>query len=258
MIEPFRARAMAPRLVALVVALIVAGCARTGADPTRTPAASSLPAGQPIDVSGQPMPRDCDARIRAEIDAAVAIRAQLRIYGLTAGRPAAVTAAADPSATLDEIGIPITSAERRTLASNGLEVGGGLPLGEWVVDGAPERFGGIWIDPPGSGRYVVSIVGADQGSLDLARCVAALANLPTRYLVASMSKRDGEAFKDRISADADELQAEGIPLTSVDYDETRGVVVIGVDKPTDAMVTRLHELYGPEVEVVDEQPAVAL
>lgn len=255
-IGPRTRRPRATVLPALVAFALLAGaCARTGAI---APSSSPAPAGQTINVSGLPAPNNCDARLRAEIDAAVGIRLSLRIYGLSVGRDAAVAAAADPNSTLAEVGIPITPAERRALATNGLSVGDNLPLGEWVFDGAPERFGGIWVDPPGSGHYVVSIVGPDDASVELARCVAALTNLPTRFVVARMSDREGEALKDRISGDAQRIQSEGIPLTMVDYDETRGVVVVGIDKPTDAMVRRIHELYGPAVDVIDEQPAQAL
>ena len=254
--EPSGVRAVAMGLRALALVLVVAGCARSGERPS--PSTAYLAAGQPIDVANLAMPTDCDSRLRSEIDAAIAIRRSLHVDGVSPDRQAVEAAAADPTSTLVEIGVPITSAERQALSANGLSVGDNLPLGEWVFDGAPQRFGGIWIDPPGSGQYVVSILRADPTSLALARCVAALTNLPTRFVVATVSKQDGEALKDRITSDSDRLTSEGIPLTSVDYDETRGIVVIGVDKPTDAMVARLHQLYGPSVEIIDEQPAVAL
>jgi hypothetical protein len=233
----------------------------SGAEPTghaTEPGAAwtGATAGQPIDVSSLPAPSDCDGRLRADIDAAVSIRESLHVHGLATGREAAIAAAADPSATLDEVGIPITAHERELLLTDGPWLSDGLPMDDWVWYGAPDRFGGLWIDPPGSEQYVVSIVDASSQAIELARCVAALTGLQTRYVVARVSYRDGMALSDRIAADLPRLFAEDGIIAGVHYDQTSGVVVIGVDKPTQAMIDRLKDLYGQGVRVVDQEPMI--
>jgi hypothetical protein len=229
--------------------------AGTDTTPGTVATSPSIRAGTPIDIAALPPEANCDERLRSELDAAVAIRASLRVDGLASARDDAIAAAADPTTTLGEIGIPITAAERSRLSRNGLYVSPDLPLTEWVYEGAPERFGGIWRDPSNPSEWVVSIVNSDRDTIGLARCVASLTDVSVRYVVASISDRDGEALVKRISGDMKRLHdTEKIPVSMLDFDEVANEVVIGVDKPTQAMIDRLHDLYGADVHVVD-QPA---
>jgi hypothetical protein len=227
------------------------------ADSTPVTPKSSFLIGTPIEVAGLPQEVNCDARLRAELDAAVAIRARLRVDGLATGRDKAIEAAADPTTTLQEVGIPITGADRTALLNTGLELSADLPMTEWVYHGAPDRFGGMWRDPSNPSAWIVSIVDANRETLGLTRCISSLTDLSVFYVVATTSNRDGEALKDRISSDLERLRdGEKIPVTMLDFNEVVDAVVIGVDKPTQAMIDRLHELYGPDVRIVDEPPGV--
>jgi hypothetical protein len=134
-----------------------------------------------------------------------------------------------------------------------METDPNTPLGFWVSAGAPERFGGIWIDPPGSNRYVIAIVGGDPDTLALARCFE---GPDVRYVWATVSKLDGEALKDRIGADMDAWRGRGVPVNSVDYDETRGVVVVGVTTVNDALVQEFQAKYGPLVRLKVQGPFI--
>jgi hypothetical protein len=241
-----------------VVLVLAAACNSIGAAGSSAVAATpSLPFGTAIDAPPPPAATECNRLLRADLAAAMGIRRDFVVDGLAADRDTAMTVAADATATLDYLGVPITAEEQNDLVANGVARAGNLPLGEWVYSGRPDLFGGLWINPPGSNQYVVAVVGGPP-AVEVAQCVAALQGDPVSFVAGSMSDRDGEALKDRISHDADQLQAEGIPITSIDFDETQGAVVIGVDKPTDEMIRRLRARYGQAILVVDQEPAVAL
>jgi len=123
-----------------------------------------------------------------------------------------------------------------------------------VEAGAPERFGGEWISPPGTDRYVVAIVGADPTTLARARCIE---GPNTNYVNARRSLAEGRDLQNRITADWQALAAEGIKLVSVAYDVTTGLVVVGVTGVTDPIRARLQERYG-DVDVQEAGPIVPL
>jgi hypothetical protein len=234
----------------VLLILAVLGCGTT--TPSGQESGSPAVVGAPVDPGVKPSPTECDRILRADVQAAIRIRESLQVAGVPSSVAAAQAAAADPEADLSAFGVPFLGTELHAIRDSGLVLDAATALAYWVSVGAPERFGGIWMDPPASGRYVVSIVGPDEDTLRLARC---LEQADTRYVVAGLSLAAGNALKDRIAADSRSLEAEGIRVTLVDFDETRGVVVIGVMGLTEGIRRALSARYGPWVRV-EEQPLV--
>jgi hypothetical protein len=230
-------------------ALLLVGC---GAPPS-APSQALHPYGEALDAGQKPTADACQQRLRSEQVAAARIRTELGVDGVSAEPVAVKAAAADPTTDLTMLGIPLTAAEMQAIRTSGTAMDPATPLGFWVNAGAPERFGGIWIDPPGSNRYVVAVVGGDLDTLALTRCVEAP---DTRYVWATVSKADGEAVKDRIGADMDAWRGHGVLVNSVDYDETTGAVVVGVTTVTDALAQEFQATYGPLVRLEVQGPIV--
>ena len=121
---------------------IAAGCA-SGPEPS-----IAHIHGEPLEVPARPSDAACDARLRSEPLAAQRIRADL-VSALLSVDPAVVNAvAADPTASTALLGIPLTVIEANQVRASGIALDDTLALSYWVSVGAPERFGGIWIDPP--------------------------------------------------------------------------------------------------------------
>jgi hypothetical protein len=231
---------------AIVVALGVAACG---------PSRALLPAaehGDPIALGQAPTPAECLAAIRRETAAAKAIRGELRIDGLLATDVAVGTAANDPDASIELLGIPLTPAEARIVEpfARGSEPEVGVQ--QWVTIGAPDRFGGLWYDPPGGDRLVVAVLGSDPATVGLARCVAPP---DTAYVHAVRSLAEGYALQERVTDGTEQLRTEGIDVTLVGYDERRGVVTVGVETLTDAAVEAIRSRYGDDI-VVEETRGV--
>jgi hypothetical protein len=247
-----RRRGLDLALAAISAAVLLIGC---GTPAPEAPSQPPHPFGEALDAGEKPSPGACQQRLRSEQVAAARIRTELMAEGVSAEALAVKAAAADPTSDLTTLGIPLTAAEIQAIRRSGLAMDAATPIAFWVSAGAPERFGGIWIDPPGSNRYVVAVVNGDPDSLGLARCVEAP---DTRYVWAMVSSADGEALKDRISADIEAWRGRGVPVNFVDYDETKGVVVVGVTTVTDSLVLEFRAKYGPLVQLEVQGPAVPL
>jgi hypothetical protein len=152
------------------------------------------------------------------------------------------------------VGIPLRAGEVDALARSGLAMDDHAALAYLVNVGATERFGGIWIDPPGTDRYVVSVVGADPSALGRARCVE---GPKTNYVTARMSQAQGLALQNQINQDWHALGAQGIKLSTTSYDVIRGVVVVGVTGLTEEIRRQLVGRYG-DIVVEEQGPIVPL
>jgi hypothetical protein len=184
--------------------------------------------------------------------AASRIRAALRVDGLPSDDVAVRAAAADPGADLTTLGIPLLANEVVALAEGGIAPTAHERLAILVHTGAPDRFGGIWLDPPGTDRHVVAVVGPDPATLARARCVE---GDNTNYVTARLSVEAGLAIQERVDADWQALAAQGIKLASTSYDEKRGIVIVGVTGLTDEIRLLLVQRYG---DIVVEEQAPAL
>jgi hypothetical protein len=161
-------------------------------------------------------------------------------------------AAADPEADTQSFGIPLTPAELRALEGNGVSFEIDAPMGVWVNPGLPERFGGLWLQ---GGVVTVAVVQGDPTVLALARCVE---RGPVRYVWADVSLAEGTALLNRIGSDTDRWRAQGLQINQIDYDETAGVVNVGVSRPTPEALAALQAAYGRLVRLVEAEPAVPL
>jgi hypothetical protein len=230
--------------IAVALAMAVAGCAESEPPPS----IATLPYGTPIEAGLKPEPLECQQRIRAEIAGAIRIRTALMTPGVATDEAAVRAAAADPGTDTQSFGIPLTAAELRALKGNGISFEVESPIGFWVDPGAPDRFGGLWLR---NGVMNVAVVHGDPATLALARCVER-ANVA--YVWADVSMTEGTAVLNRIGADMDRWRATGIPINLIDYDETTGVVNVGVTEPTPQALAALQAAYGPLVRLVKEGP----
>jgi len=252
------------RIAALIlVAAQALGCAGQQGSPSQ-PASQSPPptptslVGAPLQAGPPPSSETCREELIGDLAAAKRIRTDLRIPGIAPTDAAIAAAANDPTADTSTAGIPLTHSELGALAASGLAMDGGNPLSEWVQVGEPGRFGGIWISPPGSGRYVVSILASDPDALGLAQCVGK--GVDIRFVVADTTVADLKALVDRISDDIDTLRASGISIASagIGLQGSVMVVVVGVTGLTDQIRTTLVARYGSKIVIKEEAPAQPL
>ena len=260
------ARAAARLLLVLGVALTAGCAAQPGSTAAATepaaPSASAPPSArtlQPGEAVSPPPRQDgaaCRDLIVADVGAAKRIRAELRVEGVPATDAAVAAAAADPSADTAALGIPLTAGELSALHASGNYLDRSTPILYWVQAGEPGRFGGVWIDPPGSGRLVVAILDGDPAAATLARCLDGGADVA--YVAATRSLADTDALNARISADMGGLRASGVRIQSVGIGVTNStmVVVVGVTGLTDAIRADLVGRYGDTI-VVEEQAPIA-
>lgn len=232
---------------AIIAGLLLSGC---GMAPKGPPPAH----GVAIVPGPRPSADECARIIRADLAAAKRIRADLRIDDVPSDDGAVQAAAADPGADLSTLGIPLLARETNAIGKSGIGLDDHSSLAYLVHVGAPERFGGIWIDPPGTDRWVVAVVGPDPAAVARARCVE---GPNTNYVTARMSLEAGLAIQDRITADWQALAAQGIKLATTSYDETKGIVVVGVTGLTEDIRRRLMEKYG-DIVVEEQGPIVPL
>ena len=246
----------------LLLAGLAAGCFSEAPASIATPAPSgpaiaSHRSGEPLSPGVRPTAAECRQHLTADTGAAKLIRSELAIDGLPSTDIAILAAAADPGADIATLGIPITVGELEALRASGTFVDRSSPLRFWVQGGASERFGGIWIDPPGSGRFVVGILDTDPSALALARCLDT--GLDVRYVAARSSLADDNALQARISADLSQLKSSGIKVVSVGIGVRAAatVVVIGVTGVTDEIRANLVARYGDTIVVEEQSPIVA-
>ena len=242
--------------VVLLIGLLVAGCAGQTASPsaggaTASPSQPSTGPGSAIAAGQKPSAQACRKVIVADTGAAGRIRADLKIATTKAAIKAA---AADPKADVALVGIPLTRAEVTALRATGVAFDPSSALSWWIHAGEPKQFGGIWIDPPGSDRYVVSIVGSDPATLTLARCLDT--GVDVRFVAAGHSMTDLEALRDRITTDAESLRSGGVMISSVGLSVRAQVmvVIVGVTGVTPAIKADLASRYGDAIVVEEQGP----
>jgi hypothetical protein len=236
--------------ILVLVAVLVVACAPAPARPASgTPAARAPIEASPVATAPDGDPAACDDVLRADTVAARNIRSSLDLQGNLLASDAAIEAAAwDPTADTETIGIPLRPGELRTVLGMGMFMDAATPMAFWVNVGRPDLFGGMWVDPPGSGRHVVSIVDDAPGTRALAACLER-DGLDVRYVVATVSGAELRAVQDRIGAEWQDLQASGIRIVSSFVDTIANRVVIEAEGVTQAQVARLQERYGPFVQV---------
>jgi hypothetical protein len=231
---------------ALVVACAAPPTSRAPATlAVSAPASASATRGADVVVD----PTACDRALRADATAARNIRSSIDLQGnLPANDAAIASAASDPTADTATIGIPLRPGELQTVLGMGMFMDAATPMAFWVNVGRPDLFGGMWVDPPGTDRHVVSIVDDAPATRALAACLER-DGLDVRYVVADVSGAELRAVQDRITAEWQDLQASGIRIVSSGVDTIAHRVVIEVEGVTQAQTARLLARYGPFVEV---------
>lgn len=217
--------------------------------------AAALP-GTAVSPPPRPDAAACRSILVADLGAAQRIRADLRTDGVPATDDAVAAAAADATADIGTLGIPLRASEVTALRASGMAIDPSTPLLYWVQAGEPERFGGVWIDPPASGHLRVAILASDPNAATLARCLDA--GLTVGYVAAATSLADLNRRNERIAADMGSLKAAGIQIQSVGLAVRNSmmVIVVGVTGVTDAIRAELMRRYGDQI-VVEEQGPIA-
>jgi hypothetical protein len=211
-------------------------------------------AGEPLDPGLRPSAEACRQQLTADVGAAKRLRAELRTANIPSTDAAVNAAANNTAADIGALGIPLSRAELTALHASGIFIDRASPLLFWVQTGEPQRFGGIWIDPPGSARYVVGILNSDPTALALARCLDA--GIDVRYVTATRSVADDNALVARISADMGPLQSSGVHIVSVGIGVRASamIVIVGVTGLTEAIRTELIGRYGDSIGVEEQAP----
>lgn len=261
--------------VTLALATLLTACSRppTGDHPSATtvaaaasaspspaaaspsPTASPAPAiGTPLEAPAKPPAATCDDLQRSDRVAATGIRngIDMSVIGIGGSAEDVEAAMSDATADIDLLGTPLLRDEVHTLRTSGGVLDDRAPLAFWVMDGRNDLFGGYWIDPPGSTRFVVGVVDGDPSSMELVECLKR-GDLDVRYVFSERSWRELLAWKDEVGEDMNALRAEGIPITSVGPDMLTNTLEVGVEGLTEEMTAELRERYGAALRVKDEQ-----
>ncbi len=199
--------------------------------------------GAPLAAGPRPDAATCERTIRDDGTAAQRIRAAATLNGgaLAADEATVAAAAADPSAAISpELGIPLTRNEETLVRTAG--PGDWTPLYWWANVGAPERFGGYWLEQPG-GWPTVAIAPDDSATMALARCLERPA-VRVRYVQAAVTVATLEAIRERIRADRGWLVAQGAGWITLGRRDDIGRVPVGVEKPTPEIEALYRERYG--------------
>jgi hypothetical protein len=232
----------------LLVAAVAGGCVgQAGSSSARpgqaSPTSVAVQAGEPLEPGLRPSAEICRQQLTADVGAAKRLRAELRTAGIPSTDAAVKAAANDPGADITALGIPFSGAELTALHASGIFIDRASPLLFWVQTGEPQRFGGVWMDPPGSGRYVVGILSSDPTALALARCLDA--GIDVRYVTAARSVADDNALVARISADMGALQSSGVHISSVGIGMRASVMIVIVGRYGDAIVVEEQASASP-------------
>jgi hypothetical protein len=143
----------------------------------------------------------------------------------------------------------LTPAEIGALRASGLEIDLWAPISSWVDTGAPDRFGGLWLD---GGTYV-AVVDGDPQTLALARCVEPK-TADMHYVWATVSQAAGRAVQDRIGTDMAQWTARGVQINLTYYDVKTGTVHVGISAPTPELEAAFRDAYGPIIRLEKAGP----
>lgn len=191
---------------------------------------------------------DSKSPSNAAIKGATDLRAKL---GFDASPGYVLELEADPAA-LRPLGIAMTPAEVE-------EVDRRVALAERVGDlsdrlSTISGYAGIWFDQQGGGKIVVMTSSLPAPMTDATLAFGLVADEFTVKQVAN-PLADLEATFDAVNRDSQLLAAEGVQLSSIDLDEVRNVVRLGVIALTPAISAALTERYGDSVLAEQEEPA---
>jgi hypothetical protein len=236
------------RILALAWLCAIAAAACASEPPPSTPTHRY---GEPIDGGAKPDPASCQQLIRSNVAGAIRIRASLSTPAVGTDEATVRAAAADPTADTGAVGVPLTPAEIGALRKSGLALDPWSPISFWVDTGAPDRFGGMWLD---GGTYV-AVVGGDAETLALARCVEPITG-DLHFVWATVSQAQGKAVQDRIGTDMKGWGARGVQINMTYYDVKTGTVHVGVSAPNPQLEAAFRDAYGPIVRLEQAGPIV--
>jgi DNA-binding CsgD family transcriptional regulator len=186
------------------------------------------------------------------VDAAIAWRKE---FGLPADREYVEQVNADPSSTR-EFGVPLTKHEAAELnqRNNALQQVLG-PLHEDIQ--SLSTFGGIYVDQT-QGAHVVVLTTGEPAALDpvFARYADSGVTFDARHVQYTYAEL--LQLQDMISGQSEQLRGEGIDINQVGVDIKANRVTIGVTTLTASMASKLTAEFGPRVQVVEAEPAVAI
>jgi hypothetical protein len=242
------------RIILATVAAVVLACdSAPWVPPVAVNAPPGTTPGAPLLTPLAPDPAACAALIRGDIDGAIAVRRLLATFvpELAADRAAATRAAGDPDADLERYGVPLMPAELDQLDAAGVSFDF-APLA-LHLDLLRDRFGGRWIDPPGTNLTVAL---TDPALVLSLRCYEPEGS-QVRYVQAGWSLTQLGELRQRIEADweSGRLAEEGIEVLSLaeGVEGNRYVLFIGVGDASPTVRHHLRLKYGEAVVTVAGQ-----
>ena len=196
----------------------------------------------------------CSARLRADLEGAIAVRERLADLGADISTDRAVVGgvASDPSSDTTALGIPLTDAELENLESHADLLGtlNGLGLRLDLAQGGGDAYGGMWFDGPQQDRVVVAL--RDATVLPIATCLVPPGR-QARFVTAAWSVADLKRLHARVIDDAESgvLRQAGIDVVLIGEGirQDVSVIVVGVTSPVDAAARIMHGRYGDAVLV---------
>jgi hypothetical protein len=234
------------------IALVIAGCSLLPVDGRVTTPAGVHP-GAVVDAGERPDAAACEARIRADIAGARAVRTALASFDLgslpvATDEATARRAAADPASDTATFGIPVTQEELTASLATGIGIDSMEPLVArlWA---APDRYGDLWFD----GDILAVAVMSRDAAADL-RCFEP-ADDTVRYVEAGWPKAALNALQDRIDADwqSGALKRDGIDVRGTGRTVQDDVMVLEVTVHglTPVIADELRRRYGDPVMPVE-------
>jgi len=153
-------------------------------------------------------------------------------------------------------GVPLTVDEEHIIDSRDLVERGLSTIDDYGRRAAPESYADLYVDQNDRGNVYVGFI------QDQAKHMTALREVfpypsKLRAFAARFTRVELLDLQDRVGADLELLEAEGIDVRAISIDVEGNRVEVGVVAPTQAATDRLAERYGEAVVLVEADPVAA-
>jgi hypothetical protein len=214
--------------LALAGVLVAAACA--------TPVPVSPPPAEAPTATPEPPPGQSDEEIHD------AMR-ERQDFGLRADEAWVRSVAADPNATSDLLGIPLTKAEAIEFQGRQQVLTSVAGLAQRYADEHPEQFAGLFIDQQHKLVVILFTGDVETHQAALAKLVPGDAE-PLAVRLAATSKADLEALMERIVNDRDWFKTIDAAFTGAGLDEMQNLVDLEISSANPAAPALILQHFG--------------